>query len=362
MAQRLSAVENMVSPATLSYWARRRVLVTGHTGFKGSWLAFWLHQLGAEVTGIALPPDPQFSLYNQLQLAELVSSHFSDVRDSNELRDLVQKAAPEVVLHLAAQALVRPSYRDPVATFATNVMGSVHLLDAVRATPSVRTVVMVTTDKVYLNNESGVAFSENDRLGGHDPYSASKAASEIAIASYAQAFFAQSGVAVSSARCGNIIGGGDWGVDRIIPDAVRAWTTESTLNVRRPNATRPWQHVLDGVFAYLELAYQTAHRPELAGAYNFGPNPDASGRVRDVVELAKTQFGQGNVLYATETEGPHEAQALRLDVSKAASMLGLTQRWHLAETVERTMHWYRDFYAGQNARELCLKDIKAYTQ
>jgi CDP-glucose 4,6-dehydratase len=362
VAQRLRTLENMVSQAALAFWAGRRVLLTGHTGFKGSWLAYWLYRLGAQVTGIALPPDTTPSLFTQLRLDGLISSRFADVRHPDVLRDLVQKAAPEVVLHLAAQPLVRASYREPVATFATNVMGSVHLLEAIRATPSVRTVVMVTTDKVYLNDNKGHAFSEDDRLGGHDPYSASKAASEIAIASYRQAFLAASGVAVSQARCGNIVGGGDWSADRIIPDAVRAWTIGETLAVRRPTATRPWQHVLDGIYAYLHLAYLTTCQPDLAGAYNFGPPTGASATVRQVVDLARAHFGRGAVSYARETEGPHEASELRLDVSHAAAQLQLSQQWNISQTLERTMTWYRDFYAHHDARALCLRDIEAYTQ
>ena len=240
--------------ARASFWCGRRVVVTGHTGFKGSWLTLWLRRLGALVTGVSLPPMTTPSLFAAARIDTLCKSRFLDIRDSSGLADLIRAAQPEVVFHMAAQPLVRASYRDPLTTFETNVMGTVHLLEAVRRLGVTRVAVMVTTDKVYRDAESPVPHSEDDPLGGHDPYSASKAASEMIIESYRQSYLSAQAVAVASARAGNVIGGGDWSQDRLIPDAVRAWQGGKPLTVRRPAAVRPWQHVLGPIFGYLILA------------------------------------------------------------------------------------------------------------
>ena len=235
------------------FWRGKRVLLTGHTGFKGSWLALWLQRLGADVTGLALPPTTMPNLFELAHIKDGISNHFCDIRNSTALAKIIHNAHPEIVFHLAAQPLVRASYRDPLATYATNVMGTAHLLDALRSLNSTKVAVMVTTDKVYRNNEWDYPYRETDALGGHDPYSASKAASEIVIASYHEAYLAEQGVAVASARAGNVIGGGDWSEDRLIPDLVRSVTQKETLEIRSPNATRPWQHVLESLSGYLCL-------------------------------------------------------------------------------------------------------------
>lgn len=343
-----------------AFWRGKHVLLTGHTGFKGAWLALWLQRLGADVVGLGLPPATVPSLFDWTNVAGICKSHFCDIRDAKLLATLVQSSQPEIVFHLAAQALVRASYRDPVATFATNVMGTVNTLEALRAVESVRAVVVVTTDKVYQNLEHAFPYRETDALGGHDPYSASKAASEIAIASYRASFLADRNVAVASARAGNVIGGGDWSEDRLIPDAIRAWDSGQPLQIRRPQAVRPWQHVLEPLCGYLRLAEQLFVQPALAGAYNFGPQTHEAATVREVVQLAQQTYGRGNVAWGDGNEGPHEAGWLALEISKARTLLGVKPRWTLAETVQRTMDWYRICQDRKDASAACVADIVAF--
>lgn len=352
-------MESLVSPSP-AFWRDKRVLLTGHTGFKGSWLALWLHRLGARVTGVALPPCTQPSLYQSAGVSKLIDSRHADIRDAASLRDIVLAARPDVVLHLAAQALVRPSYAAPLDTFATNIMGTAHLLDALRAVPSARVAVMITTDKVYRNNEWLYPYRESDTLGGHDPYSASKAASELVIASYRDAFLQAQGVAVATARAGNVIGGGDWSVDRLLPDAVRAWRDDGDLHIRRPDAVRPWQHVLEPLAGYLMLAEALWDQPVLAGPFNFGPDAAEAASVRTVVDIAQAAYGRGRTVYAEQVEGPHEAGLLTLDTSKARAVLNVAPRWPLAQGVTRSMQWYRRFDAGEHALALCHADIDDY--
>ena len=342
------------------FWYGKRVLLTGHTGFKGGWLALWLKQLGAQVVGLSLPPKTSPCLFDLAAVDQVTDSHFGDVGDAVALASLIKSCRPEVVFHLAAQSLVRTSYRDPLETFAVNVMGTANLLNGLRGVDSVRVAVMITTDKVYQNLEQPYPYREDDALGGHDPYSASKAASEIVIASYRSAFLADNGVAVASARAGNVIGGGDWSEDRLIPDAIRAWQGGGTLRIRRPQAVRPWQHVLEPLCGYLVLAESLWSRPELAGAYNFGPHPHEATTVRDIVELARKVYGVGDVNYEDEASGPHEASLLALETAKTRVALGLQPRWGLAEAVTRTMRWYRSQYEGEDARRLCLTEINDY--
>jgi CDP-glucose 4,6-dehydratase len=322
----------------------RRVLVTGHTGFKGSWLALWLQQLGASVCGLALPAEGALNHSRLLQLP--LDEALVDLRDAALVRTALRRFEPEVVFHLAAQPLVRRSYRDPAGTFDTNVMGLVHLLEAVRATPSVRVVVNATTDKCYRNAESGQAFRETDGLGGHDPYSASKACAELVSASYRQAFLSQDdgrghAVALATARAGNVVGGGDWGEDRLIPDLVRAATAARPTLVRHPAAVRPWQHVLEPLAGYLCLGQQLLADPlSAAEAWNFGPPPDAHRQVRQVIEAFAAAWPA--VRYAVDDAAhPHEARSLQLDCSKAELRLRWHAVWDLQTTLRRSAHWYR---------------------
>lgn len=343
-----------------AFWRGKHVLLTGHTGFKGAWLALWLHRLGAKVTGISLPPATTPNLFDLAGIETITESHFCDIRDSVALAALIDKAQPEIVFHLAAQALVRASYRDPLATFAINTQGTANVLDTLRSIDSVRTVVAITTDKVYHNLEQPYPYRETDALGGYDPYSASKAAAEIVIASYRDAYLIEKNVAVASARAGNVIGGGDWSNDRLIPDAIRAWNANQPLQIRRPQAIRPWQHVLEPLSGYLKLAEKLWQQPTLAGAYNFGPETHEAATVQEVVLLAQSAYGNGLATWGDVTEGPHEAGWLALEIAKARASLGVQPRWSLSEAVQRTMHWYRQQHDGADARLLCEADIAAY--
>ncbi|TAK89969.1 MAG: CDP-glucose 4,6-dehydratase [Burkholderiaceae bacterium] len=342
------------------FWHGKRVLVTGHTGFKGSWLTLWLKKMGAQVCGIALPPDATPALFTQANVALGIIHHECDIRDAGMVADLVGDFQPELVFHLAAQPLVRASYQQPLETFSTNVMGTVHLLNALRNINCVKAAVMVTTDKVYQNREWAYPYREDDALGGHDPYSSSKAAAELVTASYRSSFLAAQGVAVATARAGNVIGGGDWADDRLIPDAVRAWQSGATLTIRRPAATRPWQHVLEPLSGYLVLAQRLWHSPEYAEAWNFGPPPDAAVSVRNVIKLARASFGSGEVEWGNASMGPHEAGNLAVENAKARLRLGVVPRWDLNETVQRTLRWYRRLAEGEAARTLCEEEIADY--
>lgn len=341
-----------------NFWRGKKVLLTGHTGFKGAWLSLWLTRMGALVTGIGLPPATEPNLHSLLPTQS--NCHLGDIRNGSVLSEIGKAASPDIVLHLAAQALVRPSYDDPVGTFATNVLGTANLLECIRSLPSVRVVVVVTTDKVYQNLEHPFPYRENDQLGGHDPYSASKAACELVVASYRESFLQSAGVAVATARAGNVIGGGDWSADRLMPDAVRAWESKHPLHVRRPGARRPWQHVLEPLSAYLILAERLWESPQLAGSYNFGPMSHEAASVRDVIEIARSAYGEGEVIYGDGTQGPHEAGWLALETAKARYTLGVAPRWTLNQAITRTMRWYRDLAQGADALVLCTEEISEY--
>ena len=356
-----------------SFWHGKRVLVTGHTGFKGSWLTLWLLSLGAEVWGYALAPEPGRALFTDLGLDEAIGPadwghlrhHLGDVRDLEALQNVVADAQPEVVLHLAAQPLVLRSYRDPLGTWAINVQGSLNLLEALKPLQHPCAVVMVTTDKVYANREWDYGYREEDRLGGHDPYSASKAAAEIAIASWRASFCGTAThqtphLAIATARAGNVIGGGDWAEDRIIPDAMRSLAAEESIPVRRPEATRPWQHVLDPLGGYLLLAEKlAAGGKELASAFNFGPALEANQSVQVLIEATLSHW-PGSWRNLSSPDAPHEAGKLHLQIDKAHHELGWRPRWPFATTVKRTVVWYRAVHEGASPLECCLQDLEAY--
>ena len=363
MEQRSRTLETMgLSKARVDadFWQGKRVLVTGHTGFKGAWLSFWLQRMGAQVFGLALPPSTKPNLFDLLTLADSMDSCLGDIRDPSVVSRRLAEADPQIVFHLAAQPLVRAGYREPVDTFNTNVMGTAHVLNAMRDSKQLRAAVMVTTDKVYRNNEWAWPYRETDALGGHDPYSASKAASELVIDCYRQSFFNEAGVRIASARAGNVIGGGDWSEDRLIPDAVRAWQQGAALEIRRPDAVRPWQHVLDPLAGYLLLAQQLWSRNGLPGSFNFGPASHEAYSVRTVIDLALQAYGSGQVNYADTITGPHEAGLLTLDVSQTNAVLGFESRFALQQALEKTMHWYRLQHQGADAKALCEDDIRAY--
>ena len=340
----------------------RRVLVTGHTGFKGSWLSLWLLELGADVSGYALEPDTTPSLFADLDLANAVGHHAGDVRDADAVSRVVSRVRPEVVFHLAAQPLVRRGYDQPIYTLQTNVLGTANVLESVRECSATRALVNITTDKVYENPESGHEFVETDPLGGQDPYSASKACSEIVTACYRESFLTgrDAPVAVATARAGNVIGGGDWAADRILPDIARALLAGGPVEVRNPDSIRPWQHVLEPLFGYLMLAARLQEDGRgFASAYNFGPIQERR-TVRDVVERAIAEWGSGSWNMPPAT-GPHEAKTLRLDVHKAERDLGWTPVWGFEETIARTVRWYSEYGScSASASQLCATDIEAF--
>jgi CDP-glucose 4,6-dehydratase len=344
------------------FFAGKRVLVTGHTGFKGSWLTIWLRDMGADVVGVGLSPGASPSLFDLGSVGRSVRSHTADLTDPEAIRGIVAGFRPQVVFHLAAQALVRVGYGDPVRTFDSNVMGTVHILDALRRLGDPCVVIAVTSDKVYRNVEWPYPYRENDTLGGHDPYSASKAAAELAVASFRDSFLRESGIAVATGRAGNVIGGGDWSPYRLMPDAIRAWEAGRPLLVRRPRAFRPWQHVLDALNGYLVLAEAMSSDSTLAEAWNFGPATHRVATVREVVEMAREAYGAGEVEWGTADDGPHEAGQLMVEPSKARDRLGVMPRWDLDRSVARTMDWYRRQSRGESAHALCLSDLAAYRE
>ena len=349
------------------------MLVTGHTGFKGSWLSLWLLSLGAEVWGYSLEPEVAPNLFQSLQLDQLNDGKFpgsfyhqtGDLHDPVGLQQIVAEAKPQVVFHLAAQPLVRLSYQEPLLTWSTNVQGSLHLLEALKLLKHPCAVVMVTTDKVYENREWDHGYRETDRLGGLDPYSASKAAAELAIASWRASFCGSSAhqtrhLAIATARAGNVIGGGDWAKDRLLPDAMRAVAAGEPVVVRSPEATRPWQHVLEPLSGYLLLAQRlTAHPSGLSNAFNFGPSLEANRSVSELLEEV-FQYWPGEWIDRSDPEAPHEAGRLHLQIDSAYHQLGWRPCWPFQKTVERSVNWYRRVSLGHNPLDCCLEDLKAY--
>lgn len=345
------------------FWRGRRVFVTGHTGFIGGWLCLWLNRLGAQVTGYAIDPPSQPSLYDATRLGNRIPSIYGDVRDLAALSQAVNDAEPEIVLHLAAQPLVRTAFYEPAHTFATNVMGTVNLLEAVRRPDSVRAVVVFTTDKVYDNQEWAWGYRENDRLGGREAYGASKAASEIAVDAYRESYLANrhAPVGVATVRSGNVIGGGDWADERLVPDAVRAFARNKTLWIRSPDAVRPWQHVLDPVRGLLVLAERLHADPvSFATAWNLGPSEESAKTVSEVIEALSRGWGAGAGWEVDQRSAkPYEARLLSLNSARAAEGLGWHAAWNFDEAVARTVEWYRAFYDGADVAALCEKQIAA---
>ncbi len=358
-------LESLVRSAP-SFYSGRKVFVTGHTGFKGAWLCMWLHALGAKVTGYALDPPTDPSLFELCGVGKLVKNVIADVRDQKTIAKTLCKAKPDIVIHMAAQSLVRDSYKFPVETYATNVMGTVHLLNAVRACGTVRAVVNVTTDKCYENREWLWGYRENEPLGGHDPYSSSKACSELVTAAYRNSFFnpndySRHGVAVASARAGNVIGGGDWAVDRLVPDCVRALLKNKPVLVRNPRAVRPWQHVLEPLSGYLTLAKRLYEEgPKFGSAWNFGPPEDDAKPVEWIVKQMCTEWGNGARYRVDKGKHPHEAHYLRLDCTKARTELGWAPRWDLPRAIHGIVEWTKVYREEGNVRGVCLAQINEY--
>jgi CDP-glucose 4,6-dehydratase len=357
-------MDQMVNKRSLEIFRGRRVLVSGDTGFKGSWLCLWLHQLGAQVYGYALPPEREEDHFNLLGLDKIIQHVTGDIRDFAAVKAAFDKFQPEILFHLAAQPLVRYSYAEPKLTFDTNVAGSVNILEAARHCASLKALVYVTSDKCYRNNEWIWGYRENDELGGHDPYSASKAAAELVFSSYQDSFFhTRPDFGAATVRAGNVIGGGDWADDRIVPDAIRALQGGKEIFLRNPNATRPWQHVLEPLSGYLLTAANLLSDPKrYSGAWNFGPKAQSIRTVKDLAEMIVADWGSGRVEVAPQLNAPHEANLLHLNCDKAHQLLHWQPKWDVTRAIGETVAWYRGVHLGQNALEISSRQISDYME
>ena len=344
------------------FWNGKRVFVTGHTGFKGSWLSLLLHSLGAKVTGYALPPPTDPSLFQAVKIESDINSVIGDVRDLESLIKIMEKEKPDIVFHLAAQSLVRYSYENPVETYSTNVMGTVNLLEAVRKTPSVRTVVVITSDKCYENKEWVWGYRENDAMGGNDPYSNSKGCVELLTAAYRNSFF-KNNVQVATARAGNVIGGGDWAIDRLIPDAIRAFTRKETVMIRNPESIRPWQQVLEPLCGYMTLAeHMCLGENQYSSGWNFGPDYKDMKKVEWIIEVMAKKWKEEANWNVDNNINPHEANTLKLDCSKAMALLNWKPTLTINESLTWTVDWYKNYYENNNVKQISLKQINDYLE
>ena len=348
------------------FWKNKKVLITGHTGFKGSWLSLWLNDMGAEIYGYALEPNTKPALFNLLGLESKINSHIGDVRNLDGLKNYMQKVSPEIIIHLAAQALVRYSYKNPIETYSTNVMGTVNLLESVRCCDSVKTVVIITSDKCYDNREWGWGYRENEAMGGFDPYSSSKGCAELVTAAYRNCFFnpksyAQHGKAVATARAGNVIGGGDWAQDRLIPDIILAFLRKEVVNIRNPKAIRPWQHVLEPLSGYLTLAEKLSEEPKyFAEAWNFGPFFHSVKSVEQIINYIASHWRNEVKWNIDKSPQPHEATFLSLDISKALNKLHWSPRYSLEQTLDSLIKWYQTWHNLGDIIQLTLDEIHTY--
>jgi CDP-glucose 4,6-dehydratase len=348
------------------FYKNKRVLITGHTGFKGSWLAIWLHELGAQVIGIALDPFSERDNYVLSGIQDKIIDLRGDIRDGQLLKEVFQKYQPEIIFHLAAQPLVRLSYDIPVETYEVNVMGSIHVMEAIRFTDSLKVAVMITTDKCYENKEQLIGYRENDPMGGYDPYSSSKGAAEIAIASWRRSYFnplqfEKHGKSIASVRAGNVIGGGDWALDRIIPDCIKALEAGKSIDIRSPKAIRPWQHVLEPLGGYLLLAAKMWNEPaRYCEGWNFGPRAESVATVWDVASKVIENYGSGELNDLSDPNALHEANLLTLDITKAKVKLNWEPRLNLNQTIAFTTDWYKR-YKSENVYNLCVEQINNYT-
>lgn len=344
------------------FWNGKRVFVTGHTGFKGSWLSLWLQSLNAEVFGFSLPePVSEPALFNESRVCDGMTSILGDVRDYQMVYNAIETTKPEIVIHMAAQPLVRYSYENPIETYATNVMGTVHILEAARKIGSVKAFVNVTTDKCYENKEWLWGYREGEPIGGWDPYSSSKGCSELVTSAYRRSFYDKAGIALASARAGNVIGGGDWSKDRLIPDIFRAFEKSRPVVVRNPEASRPWQHVLEPLHGYLMLAERLYNNGASYGeAWNFGPNDEDTRSVRWVVNEVSRNWPEGAKWELDSTEHPHEANHLKLDISKVKCQLGWHPLWNISTALQKATEWHKKWLVGTETRDICEEQIKEY--
>jgi len=352
----------MAAKVNLAFWQGKKVFVTGHTGFKGSWLSLWLQKMGAQVKGFALEPPTNPALFIEAEVAEGMESEIGDIRDLQAITASMTAFNPDIVIHMAAQPLVRLSYREPVETYSTNVMGTVHVFEAARQCSNVKAIVNVTTDKCYENREWVWGYREHEPMGGHDPYSNSKGCSELVTAAYRNSFFNSDGApALASARAGNVVGGGDWAEDRLIPDILRAFEQKQPVVIRNPRATRPWQHVLEPLTGYLVLAERlyTEGMPYAEG-WNFGPRDEDVQPVEWILNHMVEHWGQGASWELDKNPQPHEAQLLKLDISKATSLLKWHPCWSLSQTLHSIVDWHQSWLSGQNVRDITLKQIAQY--
>lgn len=341
------------------FYSGKKVFVTGHTGFKGSWLCKMLDMFGAEVTGYSLKADTEPNLFEAAGIGKLAKNNFDDIRDLGKLKAAIKKAQPEIIFHLAAQPLVRESYANPVYTFETNVIGTANVLEALRECDSAKSAVMITTDKVYENKEQDYAYKETDRLGGFDPYSSSKACAELVVSSYQKSFFSNSHCNIASARAGNVIGGGDWSKDRLIPDVVRSVFENKKLEIRSPDSIRPWQHVLDPLNGYMILAEKLYSSKKYSGAYNFAPLNKETATVEEIIKSGISILGKGEYTIF-KGEKPHEAKMLKLDAAKAHDELGWIPKLTIKEALTLTFEWYGAYYNKKDSTELLEKQIEKY--
>ena len=346
-----------------SFWRGKRVLLTGHTGFKGGWLSLWLQSMGVELLGVALNPQALPALFNVARVSEGMDHRIADIRDYEKIKSLMANFMPEIVIHMAAQPLVRLSYQSPVETYATNVMGTVHVLEAARQIDAVRAIVNITTDKCYENKEWAWGYRENESMGGHDPYSSSKGCAELVSSAYRKSFLSEQGIALATARAGNVIGGGDWANDRLVPDILRALEKNKPVLIRNPYAIRPWQHVLEPLSGYLILAQNLyEHGQADAESWNFGPRDEDAQSVQWIVEQLCEAWGGESSWSLQPGEHPHEANFLKLDISKARQRLQWSPRWSLDTALSNIVDWHHAWLAKEDMRSICLQQIECYSR
>jgi CDP-glucose 4,6-dehydratase len=357
-------LENLVGMS--KFWVGKKVFLTGHTGFKGSWLSLWLHLLGAKVFGYSHDPESPDCIFQISQLSKIITEdNRADLTDFNKLEAALQESSPDIIFHLAAQALVKQSYQDPVNTFSSNIMGTTYLLEAARKIKSVKAIVVITTDKVYENKEWEFPYRENDRLGGHDPYAASKACTEIITASFRASFYNQGdSPALATARAGNVIGGGDWAKDRLIPDCIRAFTANQNVQLRFPNAIRPWQFVLEPLYGYLKLAEELTgqNSKRYREAWNFGPESSGDASVGKIAVKLGSLWGDGKVDFLADSIQEHEASTLRLDITKSKNILQWKPQWAIDRSLEETIKWYKAWHQGRNMYDFSCNQVELFSK